>query len=261
MNIDPPGVQNMIVEHIVKTGDATMAQQASVRLRAFSGRTPHPPNEPDFDTWKVSVELLLSDPSISDFYRSKRILDSLLPPASDVVKHVRPPSLPAVYLELLASVYGSVEDGDEQFMSTLQNSGEKSSEYLHRLQVILSTTVKRGGLAEKDRDCCLLKQFFRGCWDSSLITSLQLEKKETRPPTFTELVLLVRTEESRHTFKEERMKRHLGISKNTVAFPKLRTVPQPALAYSQEIASSVVARTDSLKKQIAEIQAQVAAVS
>ncbi len=53
--VDPPSVQRMIVEHIVKTGDATMAQHATVRLRAFSGRSPRPPNEPDFDTWRASV--------------------------------------------------------------------------------------------------------------------------------------------------------------------------------------------------------------
>ncbi len=57
-----------------------------------------------------------------------------------------------VYLEILESVYGSVEDGDEllaKFMGTLQNQGEKSSDYLHRLQVILSVTIRRGALRRK----------------------------------------------------------------------------------------------------------------
>ncbi|KAG1954310.1 interleukin-1 receptor accessory protein-like 1-A [Pimephales promelas] len=129
MNIvDPQGVQKMVVEHIVKSADATMLQQTSIRLKSFSGRCPRPPNEPDFDTWRVNVELLLSDPAISDLQRVRKILDSLLSPAADVVKHVRPPALPAVYLELLESVYGSVEDGDEllaKFMGTLQNQGSQ----------------------------------------------------------------------------------------------------------------------------------------
>ncbi len=172
-----------------------------MRLRAFSGRRPRPPNEPDYDTWRASVDLLLSDPSISDLQRVRRILDSLLPPAADVVKHVRPPALPGVYLEILESVYGSVEDGDEllaKFMGTLQNQGEKSSDYLHRLQVILSATIRRGGIEEKDRDRCLLKQFCRGCWNNGLIASLQLEKVKAQPPTFAELVVLIRTEEGKH---------------------------------------------------------------
>lgn len=258
---DPPGVQRMVVEHIVKTGDAAMAQQALVRLRAFSGRSPRPPNEPDFDTWRASVDLLLSDPSISDIHRARRILDSLLPPAADVVKHVRPLALPAVYLELLESVYGSVEDGDEllaKFMSTLQNQGEKSSDYLHRLRVILSTTIRRGGIVEKDHDRYLLKQFCRGCWDNALITSLQLEKREAQPPTFAELAVLIRTEEGKHASKEERMKKHLGLSRNPVTYQKTRVATQQVSICSQKAQNSVAFETDLLKKQIAEVQAQVA---
>lgn len=258
---DPPGIQRMVVEHIVKTADATMAQQASVRLRVFSGRSPRPPNEPDFDTWRASVDLLLSDPSVSDLHRARRILDSLLPPAADVVKHVRPPALPAVYLELLESVYGSVEDGDEllsKFMGTLQNQGEKSSDFLHRLQVILSTTIRRGGIAERDHDRCLLKQFMRGCWDDGLIASLQLGRREAQPPTFAELVVLIRTEEGKHASKEERMKKYLGLSKAPNTYPRPRAATQQVSAYSHETPNADTSETDLIKKQLAEVQAQVA---
>lgn len=258
---DPPGIQRMVVEHIVKTADAAMAQQASVRLRVFSGRSPRPPNEPDFDTWRASVDLLLSDPSVSDLHRARRILDSLLPPAADVVKHVRPPALPAVYLELLESVYGSVEDGDEllaKFMGTLQNQGEKSSDFLHRLQVILSTTIRRGGIAERDHDRCLLKQFMRGCWDNGLIASLQLGRREVHPPTFAELVVLIRTEEGKHASKEERMRNYLGLSKAPNTYPRPRAATQQVSAYSHETPNSGASETDLIKKQLAEVQAQVA---
>lgn len=59
--VDPPSVQRMVVEHI-----AAIAQYSTVRLRAFSGRRPRTLNEPDFDTWRTSVDFLLSDLSISD---------------------------------------------------------------------------------------------------------------------------------------------------------------------------------------------------
>lgn len=259
--VDPPGIQKMVVEHIVKSADAAMLQQTSVRLRNFSGRCPRPPNEPDFDTWRVSVELLLSDPAISDLQRVRRILDSLLSPAADVVKHVRPPALPAVYLELLESVYGSVEDGDEllaKFMGTLQNQGEKSSDFLHRLQVLLSSTIKRGGIAEKDHDRCLLKQFMRGCWDNGLIDSLQLGKSGTQPLTFAELVVLIRTEENKRSSKEERMKKHLGLPKTPVGYPKPRAATQQVSVYSHETPNASSSETDSLRKQLSEAQAQLA---
>lgn len=152
--LDTPTVQRVVVEHIVKANEAASLQQALIHLRAFSGKIPYPENKPDFDTWRVSVDLLLTDPSISDLHRTRKILDSLLPPAADIVKHVSPKNLPAVYLELLESVYGSVEDGDKllaKFMSTFQNHGEKPSTYLHRLQVLLSTTIRQSGISESER--------------------------------------------------------------------------------------------------------------
>ncbi|XP_026086508.1 zinc finger CCHC domain-containing protein 12-like [Carassius auratus] len=258
--VDPPSVQRMVVEHIVKTSEATLSQQTSVRLRVFSGRSPRPPNEPDFDTWRASVDFLINDPSISDLHRTRKILDSLLPPAADIVKLVRPPALPAVYLELLESVYGSVEDGDEllaKLMSTLQNQSEKPSDYLHRLQVILSAAIRRGGIAESERDRYLLKQFCRGCWDNGLIADLQLGKREIRPPTFAELAVLIRTQEDKHASKEERMRKHLGMTKPHNAYPKSRSASNQVSVCSCDAPSS---DSFELKKQVAEIQAQVTAL-
>ncbi len=121
---------------------------------------------------------------ISDLHRTQ-ILDSLSPPAADVVNHVRPPALLTVYLELLESIYGSVEDGDElltKLMGTLQNQSEKPLGCLHCLQVILSAAIRRGGIAESEHDRYLLKQFCRGCWDNRLIDDLQLEKAKSKHP-------------------------------------------------------------------------------
>lgn len=258
--IDPPAVQRVVVEHVVRTSDVT-AQHTSLRLRSFSGKIPRPPNEPDFDAWRASVKFLLDDPSVSDLSRTRRILDSLLPPAADVIKHVNPQSSPSVYLELLESVYGSVEDGEEllaKFMTMLQNQGEKPSSYLHRLQVMLSATVRRGGIAERERDRSLLKQFCRGCWDHDLIVNLQLERRTNNPPTFAELVVSVRTEEDRRASKEDRMRSHFGMTKQGLAPSKPRAAAHQLSAYSHEVASGAAPETDSMRKQISEIRAQLA---
>ena len=256
--VNPPSVQRVVVEHIVKTDAATSHQKISFRLRVFSGKSPRPNHEPDYDTWRASVEFLMTDPSISDLHRTQKILDSLLPPATDVIKQVNPRALPSVYLELLDSVYGSVEDGDDlaaKFMSTLQDAGEKPSSYLHRLQVILSTAIRRGGIGEEEQSRFLLKQFCRGCWNHELITDLQLERKKMHPPSYSDLVFLIRTEEERHASKEERMMKHLGLNKQVSASSKFRTA-----AHRQTVNPSDVeaAETDSLKRQVAELQAQVA---
>lgn len=162
LDLHPPEVQRYVVEHIVKSEDSATHQQ---RLRVFSGRIPRPNHEADFETWRSGVDLLLKDPAVSDLQRSRRIVDSLLPPAADIIKHLRPDTLPTVYLETLDSAYAAVQDGDElfaKFMDTFQNSGEKPSAYLQRLQVTLNAAAKRGGVAEADINRHLLNQFCRG---------------------------------------------------------------------------------------------------
>lgn len=262
--IDPPSVQKVVVEHIVRTNDTATLQPAFFRLRSFSGKVPRPANEPDFDTWRASVQFLLDDPSISDLSRTRRVLDSLLPPAADVIKHVSPQSLPSVYLELLESVYGSVEDGDEllaKFMTMLQNQGEKPSSYLHRLQVMLSTTVRRGGIAESEQNRCLIKQFCRGCWDNELISSLQLEKKKINPPSFAEMVVQIRTEEDRQASKEDRMRNYFGFNKPSNA-PKMRTAIHQMSTHSRtpHAVGETVQGMDTMQSQMSEANAQAAAM-
>lgn len=105
-------------------------------------------------------------------------------------------------------------------MSTLQNAGEKSSSYLHRLQVALHTAIQRGGVNANEFDKHLVKQFCRGCWDDTLIADPQLEQKIKHPPSFAELLLLLCTEEDKYANKAMQMKQHLGASKNVLGGPK-----------------------------------------
>ncbi|KAK7899349.1 hypothetical protein WMY93_020202 [Mugilogobius chulae] len=185
-DLNPPEVQRLVVEHIVKSEDAPAHHLSAQRLRAFSGRTPRPSHEADYDTWRTGVDLLLTDPAVSDLHRSRRIVDSLLPPAADMIRHISPDSLPSVYLQILDSAYGTVQDGEElfaKFMDTFQNPGERPSAYLQRLQCALHLAVKRGGVLEKDMNKHLLSQFCRGCWDNTLISELQLKQKKGRTGT------------------------------------------------------------------------------
>ncbi|XP_039895807.1 uncharacterized protein LOC120738577 [Simochromis diagramma] len=259
-DLNPPEIQKVVVEHIVRNEEAPPHHYAASRLRVFSGRLPRPNNETDYETWRSSVELLLTDPALSDLSRSRKIVDSLLPPASDFIRHLDSQALPSAYLQLLDSAYGAVEDGDElfaKFMGTLQNAGEKPSNYLHRLQVVLNTATRRGGASADEFDRQLLKQFCRGCWDDSLIAELQLEQKIKNPPSFAELLLLLRTEEDKHANKAVRMKKHLGTSRQQPAPPKQHVWSQlqTACVCSE---SKAVAETNLLKKQVIELQAQMA---
>ncbi|XP_024116548.1 zinc finger CCHC domain-containing protein 18, partial [Oryzias melastigma] len=258
-DLNPPKVQCYVVEHIMKSDDGA-AHLSTVRLRSFSGRTPRPQHETDFETWRSSVDLLLQDPAVSDLQRSRRIVENLFSPAAGMVKHLKPETLPKTYLQILDSAYGTVQDGDElyaKFMEIFQDAGEKPSAYLQRLQVALVLALKRGGVKANDMDRHLLNQFCRGCWDDNLISELQLKQRKSDPPPFSDLLLLLRTEEDREAAKAQRMKQHLG--------SKARAGVHAQYAYpstSEESKVDALTRiTQQLTKQLADIQKQLTALT
>lgn len=260
--ISTPEVQRVIVEHIVKSSDVASHSNLSYKLKPFSGRVPHPAFEVDYDAWRSSVEFCINDPTISDTQVVRKILESLSLPAANVVKTLGPTATSKSYLTLLDSAYAAVEDGDElfaRFLNTNQNVGEKSADYLQRLHTALSSVINRGGIAPGDANRQLLRQFCRGCWDSPLLNSLQLEQRKSDPPCFAELLLLLRTEEDKQASKATRMKQHLGITK-TRALTQVQTTCMPDTSSSYPIMDPDDAPTadDDLRKQLANLSAQVA---
>lgn len=257
-DLNPPGIQRYVVEHIVKSDDSG-AHLSSQKLRSFSGRAPRPQNESDYETWRSGVDLLLKDPAVSDLQRSRKIFESLLPPAADMVKHLHPETPPTTYLQILDSAYGTVQDGDElyaKFMELFQDAGEKPSTYLQRLQVALNLAVKRGGVKATDLDRHLLNQFCRGCWNNTLISELQLKQRKSHPPSFAELLLLLRTEEDREAAKSQRMKQHLGSK------AKAGVHAQYACASPEESkVDALTTITQQLTQQLADIQKQLASLT
>lgn len=260
--LNPPEVQRLVVEHVVRSGEAVAQVHAPMRLRLFSGRKPRPANETDYDAWRSSVDLILKDPAISDLHGSRKILESLLPPAADVIKHLSPEASPSAYLQLLDSAFGTVEDGDElfaKFMNTLQDAGERPSSYLSRLQAALSVTIKRGGVSPSEADRHLLKQFCRGCWDDGLIADLRLTQKRDDPPHFAQLLLMLRTEEDKHAAKTMRMKQHLGGTKQRALMHTHRTwVSDETEQAAASNVLSLATEAKELRKQIATLQSQLA---
>ncbi|XP_067460352.1 zinc finger CCHC domain-containing protein 18-like [Thunnus thynnus] len=255
-DMNPPEVQKVVVEHIVRRQDAVPQVQSPVRLRSFSGKAPRPNNETDYDTWRSHIELLQTDSSMSPLQISRKIFESLLPPAADIVKGLRPESPPSAYLQLLDSAFGTVEDGEElfaRFLNTLQDLGERPSAYLHRLQLVLNLVIKRGGVAHEEVDGHLLKQFCRGCWDNALLNTLQLEQKKSSPPTFSDLLLMIRSEEDKQQAKASRMKKHMGATKQKAQLQfhgAYACVPEE----SHEIGLSAI---EDLRKQVVSLQSQL----
>ncbi len=129
-----------------------------------------------------SVEFYTADLAMSYAQLVRKIVNSLSAPAANVVKSLGPQSTSRAYLELLDSAYGAVEDGKELLVTFFslhqdQNTAEKPSSYLQRLQTVLNKVVKMRAISASDADKELLLQFIRGCWNDGLITKLQLVQK------------------------------------------------------------------------------------
>ena len=254
--LNPPEVQKFVVEHIVRSEDKSFHPHSKLKLRVFSGKRPKPHSEVDYETWRSHVDLMMKE-TVSENEKARNILESLLVPAADVVKHLGPEAPPTAYLQILDSAFATVEDGEElfvRFMNTLQDPEEKPSTYLQRLQVALSNAVRRGGVPVQDIDRHLLRQFCRGCWENSLISDLHLEDKKLKDnsPTFADLLLLIRTEEDRQAAKATRMKQHLGATK-----PKALLRLQNVSNDNDSQASSDSSSIQELKKQVADLQSQL----
>lgn len=248
----PPDVQRVVVEHIVRREDISSHSLSPLRLRSFSGRYPKPSNEVDYETWRSHVDLLLADPSLSPLQITRRILESLLSPAADVVKGLGPDSLPTIYLQVLDSAFATVQDGEElfaRFLNTLQDPGEKPSAYLQRLQRNGISAVKRGGIEVSEMETHLVKQFCRGCWDNTVISNLQLEQRKGNPTSFAELLLLLRTEEDRQLSKETRMKKHMSSSQQRINLNSQTTCAATSEHHSNEM--------EDLRNQMKKLQSQL----
>lgn len=108
-------VQRVVVEHIVKSSEISSHLHSPCKLKQFSGRLPQPTFQVDYDMWRNSVEFCLNDPSVSDSQVVRKIVESLSPPAANIIKSLGPQTPPKEYLTLLDSAYATVEDGDELF--------------------------------------------------------------------------------------------------------------------------------------------------
>lgn len=142
-----------------------------------------------------------------------------------------------------------------RFMNTLQDPGEKPSTYLHRLQVVLNLTVRRGGMSPQEVDKHLLKQFCTGCWDNALLADLQLELKKQTPPSFANLLLLLRAAEDRQEAKNTRMEWHLSVTRQ-----KAVSHVHGDCETDETKVESDASGINELKKKVADLKSQLTAL-
>ena len=202
------------------------------RLRLFSGKTPVPAGELDFENWRRLARQLLRDESIPDREKKSRVTESLVPPALNIVWAVEDGSSAQEHVDCLARAYGSTADGDElltSFRCTYQLEEEKASDYLLRLHTLLTQVIEMGGIEHEECDRVLCSQFQRGClYNDPLLNTLQLQAKKKDPPG---MLVLLREVRAAEALLEEKSDRRKGGPKSS---KRVTTMAQTASTSAQE---------------------------
>lgn len=206
----PPGTtQGNSAESIIRAvGDLLLKtmkpQESNVfrRLRAYSGITPTPTEEENLDMWTEQARLMVEECDCLSREKRKRIVESLKGPALEIAQAVRannPEATPQEYIEALERAFGTSETPEDlyfSFRALRQSSGERLSDFLRRVERLLTKVVDRGGLLTRQRDGARVEQLLRGAVESDLLLlQLRLRERKNNPPSFLELLNEIRQEE------------------------------------------------------------------
>ena len=247
---DPTSIIRAVGELLEKTMRPPQENNAFRRLRVFSGVMPTPAGEETLENWLEQAQLMLDECDSSGKEKKKRIVESVKGPAFEIIQAVRCNDVaarPEDYLAALENAFGITKSGEDfyfAFRSMQQKLGERLSDYLRRLEKVLSKAVQKGGLSPTSRDRARVEQLLRGAASESDILLLQLRLKERlgNPPSFMELLSEIRVEEDQKVTR-----RNLTASAHTVR------AAEESTAHSAEV--------DALKTQVKALEAKVQQLS
>ncbi|XP_076836716.1 uncharacterized protein LOC143482275 [Brachyhypopomus gauderio] len=207
----PASPQPSTSEPLLRTVSELLSQSRSVqveghsyrRLRTFSGVQPTPMGEEMLDPWLEQAYMMIEESECTEKEKRRRIIESVKGPALEIVKAVKysdPDASPGAYLDAINSAFGTTESGEDLYFAFRllhQNSGERLSEFVRRLEQALTKVVQKGGLSAQDRDRVRIEQLLRGAVGSDLLlVQLRLRERRSNPPCFLDLLSEIRTEEA-----------------------------------------------------------------
>ncbi|KAL0198818.1 hypothetical protein M9458_007358, partial [Cirrhinus mrigala] len=189
----PESIIRAVGEILEKTIKHPSDTNAYRRLRTFSGVVPTPPGEENMETWIEQARLMITECECSEKEKRRRIVESLKGPALEIIRAVwfsNPEASALQYLEALESTFGSSESGEDmyfKFRLLRQSTGETLSEFLRRIEKMLSKVVERDGLSPLTH---------------MMLLQLRLRERKHHPPSFLNLLKEIReaeeSEASRH---------------------------------------------------------------
>lgn len=172
------------------------------KLKVFSGNTFPGPGEENFEVWLEQVTEMMKMWQVSMVEKRRRLLESLCGPALSVMRMLLANNDSMTVeqcLDALTQIFGSKEDyrtSQFKFFQTFQLSGEKISVFLLRLEPLLQKAVQHSPLSIRSTDMIRLKHILaRANMTTSLRGKLKLLDQRGCPPTFLELMKLIRDDE------------------------------------------------------------------
>ena len=181
------------------------------KLRSFSGAKDSEPGVVDYDTWRMYASSVVDSTRLSENERKRILIDSLLRPALDIATTLDATKTSQDLLHVLDHHYGEVSDGYElytQFRSSIQDVKETACEYLQKLHLLALKATQREGMRKQHIAKEVIRQFESGCADEDLLNRIDIRGllEDETLPSVDEVLLLVRTEESRRKEKKLRLK-------------------------------------------------------
>lgn len=174
------------------------------RLGVFSGREQPFPGEDSFETWlDHTADMLHVWQGVSERERRRRLIEGLRGTALQLVLGLlaeNPARTARDCLGALVQVFGDTESQATlrvKCLTAQQQSGERLSAFVLRLEVLLQKAVEKGALARASVDHVRLRQVLtRANLIEPLDEALRKLRLVGRAPTFLEMLGLVRESEA-----------------------------------------------------------------
>ncbi|XP_012644303.1 paraneoplastic antigen-like protein 5 [Microcebus murinus] len=172
------------------------------KLKVFSGSTFPGSGEESFEAWLEQATEMLQLWQVSEIEKRRRLLESLRGPALSIMRVIRSNDDSITVeqcLDALRQIFGNKEDNRTsqfKFLQTFQKHGEQISAFLLRLEPLLQKAVQHSPLSVRSADMIRLKHILaRATMTPTLRGKLELLDQRGCPPTFLELMKLIRDEE------------------------------------------------------------------
>ncbi|XP_063775445.1 paraneoplastic antigen Ma2-like [Pseudophryne corroboree] len=235
-NTIDPQVEN-VMDKVVSHFERWHYEGGYRRLRIFSGVTPVPTGEENYDVWREAAVQHSEEWRCPEHIKKQRIVESLRGPAMGIIHATRRSNSQATlrdYFEALDYSFGTLEDvGDilSRLNQTYQEPNETLTNYIYRLDKILYKLLDKGGIGPQEIDGRRLKHILRGALTTNPVAQrLRCILPRDPAPTLGELIKEVKLEEVQIENREKTLKR----VKVIVPTPEVSSVNEQLLKLIEE---------------------------